>query len=90
MGRLLSYTIVVVLFLVFSLLELAPAVTIMPITLLLRVFGVSTWPAEIGRAGARLATRHAGDFAAAGALRAGLSADIPARRPSCRSAAVAR
>ena len=75
-GKLLFYTAVVVLFLVGSIVELAVALVVMPITLLLRVIGQSRWPVEIGRQGEHVLTRHAEDFAAAGELRDGLIADI--------------
>ena len=75
-GKLLFYTAVVVLFLVGSIVELAIALVVMPITLLLRVVGQSRWPVEIGRQGEHILTRHAEDFAAAGELRDGLIADI--------------
>ncbi|TQR84525.1 hypothetical protein D8S82_21830 [Mycobacterium hodleri] len=75
-GKLLFYTAVVVLFLVGSIVELAVALVVMPITLLLRVVGRSRWPVEIGRLGEHVLTRHAEDFAAAGELRDGLIADI--------------
>ena len=75
-GKLLFYTAVVVLFLVGSIIELAVALIVMPITLLLRVIGQSRWPVEIGRQGEHVLTRHAEDFAAAGELRDGLLADI--------------
>jgi len=75
-GKLLFYTAVVVLFLVGSILELAVALIVMPITLLLRVIGQSRWPVEIGRQGEHVSTRHADDFAAAGELRDGLITDI--------------
>lgn len=75
-GKLLFYTAVVVLFLVGSIIELAVALVVMPITLLLRVIGQSRWPVEIGRQGEHVLTRHADDFAAAGELRDGLITDI--------------
>ena len=75
-GKLLFYTAVVVLFLVGSIVELAIALVVMPIALLLRVVGQSRWPVEIGRQGEHVLTRHAEDFAAAGELRDGLIADI--------------
>jgi hypothetical protein len=75
-GKLLFYTAVVVLFLVGSIIELAVALVVMPIVLLLRVIGQSRWPVEIGRQGEHVLTRHAGDFAAAGELRDGLITDI--------------
>lgn len=75
-GKLLFYTAVVVLFLVGSIVELAVALVVMPITLLLRVIGQSRWPVEIGRQGEHVLTRHADDFAAAGELRDGLITDI--------------
>ena len=75
-GKLLFYTAVVVLFLVGSIVELAIALVVMPIALLLRVVGQSRWPVEIGRQGEHILTRHAEDFAAAGELRDGLIADI--------------
>lgn len=75
-GKLLFYTAVVVLFLVGSIVELAVAVVVMPIALLLRVIGKSRWPVEIGRQGEHVLTRHAEDFAAAGELRDGLITDI--------------
>ncbi|KQY07167.1 hypothetical protein ASD37_13905 [Mycobacterium sp. Root135] len=75
-GKLLFYTAVVVLFLVGSIVELAVALVVMPIALLLRVIGQSRWPVEIGRQGEHVLTRHAEDFAAAGELRDGLLTDI--------------
>ena len=75
-GKLLFYTAVVVLFLLGSVVELAAALTVMPIALLLRVIGQSRWPVEIGRQGEHVLTRHAEDFAAAGVLRDGLLTDI--------------
>ena len=75
-GKLLFYTVVVVLFLVGSLVEGALELVVMPITLLLRLIGIGTWPVDIGRDGERFDTRHADDFAAAGQLRDGLLADI--------------
>ena len=75
-GKLLFYTAVVVLFLVGSIVELAVALVVMPIALLLRVIGKSRWPVEIGRQGEHVLTRHAEDFAAAGELRDGLLTDI--------------
>ena len=75
-GKLLFYTAVVVLFLVGSIVELAVALIVMPIALLLRVIGQSRWPVEVGRQGEHVLTRHAEDFAAAGELRDGLLADI--------------
>jgi hypothetical protein len=75
-GKLLFYTAVVLLFLAGSLIELAFAVAIMPITLLLRLIGQARWPVEIGREGEHFGTRHAGDFAAAGELRDALITEI--------------
>lgn len=75
-GKLLFYTAVVVLFLVGSIVELAVALMVMPIALLLRAIGQSRWPVEIGRQGEHVLTRHAEDFAAAGELRDGLITDI--------------
>jgi hypothetical protein len=75
-GKLLFYTAVVLLFLVGSVVELLLALMIMPITLLLRTFGLGHWPVEIGRQGEHVGTRRARDFAAAGALRDGLISEI--------------
>jgi hypothetical protein len=75
-GKLLFYTVVVLLFLAGSVIELALAVIVMPITLLLRLIGQARWPVEIGRQGEHIATRHAGDFAAAGELRDTLLTEI--------------
>ncbi|BDX29658.1 hypothetical protein TUM20985_02050 [Mycobacterium antarcticum] len=75
-GKVLFYVAVVVLFLVGSVVELCLALVVMPITLLLRVIGRSRWPVEIGRQGEHVATRHAHDFAAAGALRDATIAEI--------------
>jgi hypothetical protein len=75
-GKLLFYTVVVLLFLAGSLVELALAVLVMPITLLLRLIGQARWPVEIGRHGEHFGTRHAGDFAAAGELRDKLITEI--------------
>jgi hypothetical protein len=75
-GKLLFYTAVVVLFLAGSAIELALALIVMPIALLLRLIGQSRWPVEIGRQGEHFGTRHAEDFAAAGDLRDGLITDI--------------
>ena len=75
-GKLVFYSAVVVLFLVGSIVELAVALVVMPIALLLRVIGQSRWPVEIGRQGEHVLTRHAEDFAAAGELRDGLLTDI--------------
>ncbi|MBJ7339791.1 hypothetical protein [Mycolicibacterium sp.] len=71
-GKLLFYAIVVVLFLVGSVIELALALVVMPITLLLRVIGRGRWPVEISRQGEHFGTRHADDFAGAGELRAAM------------------
>ncbi|KAA0099920.1 hypothetical protein CIW49_10265 [Mycolicibacterium sp. P1-18] len=76
LGKLLFYTAVVALFLIGSVLELLVALVVMPIILLLRVFGRGRWPVEIGRQGKHVLTRHAEDFAAAGDLRDELIADI--------------
>jgi hypothetical protein len=75
-GKVLFYTVVVVLFLVISLIELALEIVVMPITLALRVVGAARWPVEIGRQGKHFGTRHAKDFPAAGELRDGLAARI--------------
>ncbi len=75
-GKLLFYTVVVVLFLVASVIELILALAVMPITLLLRLIGQGRWPVEIGRQGEHFGTRHAGDFAAAGELRDAMITEI--------------
>jgi hypothetical protein len=75
-GKLLFYTVVVVLFLVGSVIELVFALAVMPIALLLRMIGQSRWPVEIARQGEHFGTRHAPDFAAAGELRNGLLDEI--------------
>jgi hypothetical protein len=40
-----------------------------PVALLLRLLGAERWPVQINRQGKHFATRYAGDFAAATALR---------------------
>ena len=75
-GKLLFYTVVVLLFLLGSVIELVLALAVMPITLLFRLIGQSRWPVEISRHGEHVGTRHAGGFAAAGELRAGLITEI--------------
>lgn len=75
-GKVLFYTVVVILFLAGSVIELALAVIVMPMTLLLRLIGQRRWPVEIVRQGEHVTTRHAADFTAAGELRDGLIADI--------------
>lgn len=80
-SKVVFYTGVVVLFLAISVVELVLALAIMPIAMLLRVLGMARWPIEIGRGGKHFATRHAGDFGAAGVLRDRLSADIAEGTP---------
>ncbi len=74
-GKLLFYTVVVLLFLAGSVIELLLALAVMPITLLLRLIGQGLWPVEIGRQGEHFGTRHAEDFAAAGELRDAMIAE---------------
>lgn len=75
-GKMLFYMAVVVLFLIISLMELVLELLVMPITLVLRVLGVSRWPVEIDRQGKHFGTRHAKDYGAAGELRDGLVEQI--------------
>ncbi len=75
-GKLLFYTVVVLLFLVGSVIELLLELAAMPIMLLSRLIGQGRWPVEIGRQGEHFGTRHAGDFAAAGELRDAMITEI--------------
>jgi len=75
-GKLLFYTGVALLFFVGSVVELAVALVVMPITLSLRVFGANGWPVDVVRQGEHVLTRRAKDFAEAGDVRDGLIADI--------------
>jgi hypothetical protein len=78
LGKIVFHTGVVALFLVASLVELALALLVMPVAMGLRLAGMARWPVEIGRGGKHFATDYAGDFAAAGALRDRVSAEIAA------------
>lgn len=84
-GKALFYVAVIALFLLASLVEWMAALLVMPVALLLRLCGVSKWPVEIGSAGKHFTTERADDYAAAGALRDRLSADIVAGRPPPRA-----
>jgi hypothetical protein len=97
LGKLLFYTVVVVLFLVGSVIDLVLALAITPVVLLLRTIGHGHWPVEIGRQGEHFGTRHAPSFAAAGEMRNGLLDEIgrgvlpaapQASRPDSKSHAV--
>lgn len=78
LSKVLFYTGAVVLFLVASLVELALALLITPIAVLLRLAGIARWPVEISCGGKHFATEHTGAFGAAGALRERLADDIAA------------
>lgn len=79
-GRVLLYAAVLLLFAAASLIEWLAELLVMPIAVLLRLFGIARWPVEIGSRGKHFATEHAGDFAAAGVLRDRMVADIAAGR----------
>lgn len=79
-GRALLYVAVLLLFGAASLIEWVAELLVMPIAVLLRLFGVARWPVEIGSRGKHFATEHAEDFAAAGVLRDRVVADIAAGR----------
>lgn len=68
-GKVLLYSVGALLFIAVSLIELAAELVVMPIVLLLRLLGAARWPVQINRKGEHFATRYAGDFAAATALR---------------------
>jgi hypothetical protein len=68
-GKVLLYSVGALLFIAVSLIELVAELVVMPIVLLLRLLGAARWPVQINRQGEHFATRYAGDFAAATALR---------------------
>jgi len=68
-GKVLLYSVLALLFVAVSLIELLAELVVMPIVLLLRVLGAARWPVQINRKGEHVATRYADDFAAATALR---------------------
>ncbi|WP_149370264.1 hypothetical protein [Mycolicibacterium sp. P9-64] len=68
-AKVLLYSVLALLFVTASLIELAAELIVMPIVLLLRLVGAARWPVQISRKGEHFDTRYADDFAAAAALR---------------------
>lgn len=86
-GKILLYSVLALLFVAASLIELLAELVVMPIVLLLRLLGAAQWPVQINRKGEHFETRYAEDFAAATALRnemAGRIAagDVPVKEPA--------
>lgn len=68
-GKVLLYSVLALLFVAVSLMELLAELVVMPVVLMLRLLGAARWPVRITRKGEHVATRYADDFAAATALR---------------------
>ncbi|WP_319452736.1 MULTISPECIES: hypothetical protein [unclassified Mycobacterium] len=80
-AKVLFYAVVIVLFVVVSLLELALELVVMPFIVLLRLVGTARWPVEIARQGKHFATKYAQDPAGAATLRDTLAAQIEGGTP---------
>jgi hypothetical protein len=77
-AKVACYAVVIVLFVVVSLLELALELALMPFVVLLRLVGAARWPVEIVRQGKHFATKYAPDPGGAAMLRDTLAAQIEA------------
>jgi hypothetical protein len=77
-GKVLLYSVLALLFVAASLIELVAELIAMPIVLLLRLLGAARWPVQISRKGEHFATRYADDFATATALRDDVAGRIEA------------
>ncbi|CAN5782223.1 hypothetical protein BH09ACT7_BH09ACT7_33690 [soil metagenome] len=85
-GKAVLIALAVVLVVVASTLDLILQLLVLPFVLLARLGGLARWPVQVERAHLHVRTEHARGYAAAGALRDELAAQIrtgsPALRPS--------
>lgn len=86
-GKVLMYSVAALLFITISLAELALELVVMPVVLLLRLFGAARWPVQINRQGKHFATHYADDFAAANLLCDEVAGQIEVGSPPQSSAA---
>jgi hypothetical protein len=77
-GKVLLYSVLALLFVAASLIELTAELIVMPIVLLLRLVGAARWPVLISRKGEHFDTQYADGFAAAAALRDDVTSRIEA------------
>lgn len=77
-GKLILYTLAVVLVLVIWLLDAGLQLVVLPIMLIARVAGLARWPVQIEREYKHIRTDYADGFGAAESLREDLSAQVAA------------
>lgn len=77
-GKLIFYTLAVVLVLVIWLLDTALQLVVLPVMLIARATGLARWPVQVERDYKHVRTEYADGFAAAETLRAELSGQVEA------------
>lgn len=77
-GKLIFYTLAVVLVLVIWLLDTALQLVVLPVMLIARATGVARWPVQVEREYKHVRTEYADGFASAETLRADLSGQVEA------------